>query len=791
MSFRFKFFSILGLSQVLLTLILTGAFVILVDKVKNEPQDKRAMEQAVQFKRELQFKEEKLNLFLSEIKRNQSLNSILMQGLYNRNILLYNLPLYQNLMKEHGISIFEIGDPAGKVYFRFHRPADFGDDKSGQALIINALQGKTASAMESGHSGLGLRLAAPFQSFTILIGHKVDDSFAAQIVGHESTQIAIFDKEILKAKSSKSVETFINTHGGINKIQNHSREKIENKFYYIIKLPYESHGLTKLNLEFLVLIDETDLQVATQQVWSYFILIIVLLTGVIFLVSFLFARDIIKAVKALNFAMANIDKDETSIVDLTRRDEIGQMASVFVQMKADLVNYQFHLQDLVNRKTDELQKTLNEIKELKMHQDGDYFLTSLLLKPLNNGNLHSDTVKIESLIRQKKVFNFRNKTAEIGGDLCLADEIVLRNEEYLVFVNADAMGKSLQGASGAIVMGTVFKSILQNTSDIRALQDKTPERWLRDCYNELHNVFLTFDGSMLVSAIIGVVHKKNGTLYYLNAEHPYVILYRNGIASFIDQDFYLRKIGVESESNQIKIHVIQLDPDDVIIIGSDGRDDILIPGENTSLMNEDEREILSHIEAGKGSLDKIQDSLLNRGEITDDLTLMRISFHPELKPLILSEEEDFQQRRLRKEAIHEYREGKINRAIELLELLHESHPQDLYTMRELFKLYLKNRQFEKAIPYCEKYLEQRPSDTEMYFLSSFAYKQIHDYEKAIDNGERVVLREPWHFKNLVNLSETYFLSKNASKGKVYLTAAEKIAPQHKLIEHLTEVYCNF
>ena len=39
-------------------------------------------------------------------------------------------------------------------------------------------------------------------------------------------------------------------------------------------------------------------------------------------------------------------------------------------------------------------------------------------------------------------------------------------------MNADAMGKSLQGAGGALVMGTVFKSIIQNTISVPSFQNK-------------------------------------------------------------------------------------------------------------------------------------------------------------------------------------------------------------------------------------------------------------------------------------------------------------------------------
>ena len=245
-------------------------------------------------------------------------------------------------------------------------------------------------------------------------------------------------------------------------------------------------------------------------------------------------------------------------------------------MKSELFSYQHHLEEMVESKTKELQLSLSEINELKVQQDGDYFLTSLLLKPLSNGNMKTDNIVIESLVRQKKNFQFRNKFSEIGGDLCAVNNIYLKEKKYTVFMNADAMGKSLQGAGGALVMGTVFKSIIQNTLSIPILQQKYPERWLKDCYQELQNVFVSFDGSMLISCVIGLICEETGVLYYINIEHPYVILYRDRRASFLDEDMHVRKIGVEQSDMRLKVNVFQLEHDDIVILGSDGRDDILI-----------------------------------------------------------------------------------------------------------------------------------------------------------------------------------------------------------------------
>jgi hypothetical protein len=51
---------------------------------------------------------------------------------------------------------------------------------------------------------------------------------------------------------------------------------------------------------------------------------------------------------------------------------------------------------------------------------------------------------VRSVSKQKKEFEFRGKKMEIGGDINIVDQIRIAGKDYLVFINADAMGKSIQ-----------------------------------------------------------------------------------------------------------------------------------------------------------------------------------------------------------------------------------------------------------------------------------------------------------------------------------------------------------
>jgi HAMP domain-containing protein len=548
MTIRQKLFLILGLSQVFLILALFGTFAILIQSVKNEPQNKRAEELSLAFEKELKDRQEFLKSILKESLQNGILKEKIQKSQWKREKFLeQDFSYIERLKTDYQLNILEIGDPKGKVFHRFHRPKDFGDDKIQQPIIRKALlENQISSTMEIGHSGMGLRAAGPISGGgTLLIGQIVDKDFASSIAKNKDIKIAFFQDEIPLAYSDSMIEEFLKIHN-LSTLQSGTQLKFQDKYYYVSKLPYNSEGLSQQKMNFIILIDETLLVSNINKIWLVFGFIAVFIFSCILSVSYFFSSNIIQAIKKLNHAMKNIENDESHTkIDLSRKDEIGEMGKVFLSMKEDITNYQNHLEQLVDDKTKELNVSLQEIKKLKELQDGDYYLTSLLLKPLSVARLQTENVKIESIIRQKKKFHFKNKTAEIGGDLCVANVIQLKGREYSVFMNADAMGKSIQGAGGALVLGTVFKSMITRTNEESIYADKYPERWLKDCFKELQNVFISFDGSMLLSAVFGLIDNELGTLYYINAEHPWMVLYRDDKAEFISSGNHIHKIGLQ------------------------------------------------------------------------------------------------------------------------------------------------------------------------------------------------------------------------------------------------------
>ncbi|HMV44332.1 MAG TPA: SpoIIE family protein phosphatase, partial [Leptospiraceae bacterium] len=357
---------------------------------------------------------------------------------------------------------------------------------------------------------------------------------------------------------------------------------------------------------------------------------IIFVTTVLVLITFprFFASSLVKPLNNLLGGVTKVNEGNLDIVvPIKVNDEIGFLSASFNSMVAsikqarrELQDYAENLEDKVAARTKEVQEKMEEVQKLKIQQDGDYFLTSLLAKPLFFNANRSSSIKTDFIIRQKKKFEFRNKSADLGGDICITGNLKFgtteRFKRYTMAMNGDAMGKSMQGAGGSLVMGVVINAIMSRSASNKRVMNTTPEQWLSELYYEVDSVFKSFNGTMVISATILLIDDETGEMYYFNAEHPFTILYRDACASFIETELRLRKLGQESEY-PFAVYKFQLMPGDVVILGSDGRDDIdLTPNDPIKTINEDENAILATVEEAGGNIYEIENILKTKGAIT-------------------------------------------------------------------------------------------------------------------------------------------------------------------------------
>jgi HAMP domain-containing protein len=461
-------------------------------------------------------------------------------------------------------------------------------------------------------------------------------------------------------------------------------------------------------------------------------------------VAFLMSRWISRPIVLLREGAERVkNRDYDTSIVINSNDELGILASTFNQMVEQVKDHARTLEDKVNARTAELQQTLEKVQALKSQQDADYYLTNLLASPLFKNYNRSKVIDTKFYIKQKKEFTFRTKAGELGGDMCVTGNLKFRGKRYTMFVNADAMGKSMQGAGGALIMGSVVNSIMARSASNKRDLDMEPDAWLYETYQEMQNVFLTFDGSMYVSCILGLIADETGMLLYFNAEHPGAVLYRNGRAEFIDEDVNMRKLGSQI-AGEYSIIRLQLEPGDVVVLGSDGRDDInLTPTGTARIINEDSNLFLRIVEESDADLARIVEGIQRRGEIIDDLSLIRIAYQPstavntsadhdpavalqEIVELMRSKRDEAALERLEQfpevtaGAMFLYyrglcleRLGRTNEALYFLEKAVTVDGRHLQAVKLLGNVYFKMGKYQEAAEALEKALEMKPDEEKL------------------------------------------------------------------------------
>lgn len=371
-----------------------------------------------------------------------------------------------------------------------------------------------------------------------------------------------------------------------------------------------------------------------------------------------------------------------------------------------------------------LSGSLEEIRALKQAQDGDYFLTARLVNPFmqQSGDALDARVVADFLVRQKKRFAFKKWKGEIGGDYCKLDKITLSEKEYVFFINADAMGKSLQGAGGVLVLASAFSALLERArTEPEGLQ---PEEWLGRTVGELNKLFLSFDGAMLVSLAMGLLDAATGTVYYVNLEHPRAVLVRDGKPSFFEPEMHGRKLGTSDIPIDFYLTVTQMFPGDTLLIGSDGRDDVVLEGQQEShaddpergerYINYDENRFLELVALHGTDIRTLERAIEQEADLVDDLSLLSLNYlGPVASPL--------------DNASYENR-------------LREARTK------------LRAKDFSGVLENLSELVALRPDRTDGMFSMVTALARTGEYSRARRLSRRIAWREPRHAKNLLQLA---------------------------------------
>ncbi|MCW7460827.1 SpoIIE family protein phosphatase [Leptospira limi] len=597
----------------------------------------------------------------------------------------------------------------------------------------------------------------------------------------------------------------------------HYRKDLDGLSHYVAYMTYDAKK--KINLE--VGFNYRDYRNYMHKSAKLELVILAIVMIVLLVVFPLFFRSaLVNPLYALLAGVEKVNQGNLEVeVPIKVNDEIGYLAESFNGMvssirdaRRELQDYAENLEEKVKERTKELQEKMDEIHRLKVQQDGDYFLTSLLAKPLFFNANKSENIRCDFFVHQKKTFEFRNKTGDLGGDICITGNLKLGKPDdfrrYTMVMNGDAMGKSMQGAGGSLVMGVVMNSIMARSAGNKRILNRTPEEWLTDVYEEVNAVFKSFSGTMVISATVMLIDEETGKVWYFNAEHPYSILYRDGKASFIESELKLRKLGLDSEY-AFEVQSFQLLPGDQLILGSDGRDDIdLTPDEDVRTINEDETMVLRFVEEADGDIYEVERLVKNSGDITDDISMLSVVFKSEKSPIhhtspkdeIANQPiddffdtpgDDWDEALTTVGAFEEgkalYQNGEIERAITVMKKAFLADPYNQKLNKFLGLVSYKGKEYDIAAKVLTEFLKENEGSGEYWYYLAMSEKKLGNYERALKAAQEALKYDPENFQNLINLADVSRLLGNVDRALTYVTRAQSIDPTNKNVVKLSKL----
>lgn len=251
---------------------------------------------------------------------------------------------YDRLHMYNGVSVFEILDQKGTVFYRAHNPEKSGDDKSGKPSVQSALSGKSIAGAEFGKSGIAIRAYTPLKKSGQIIGVLqvgIDNDFLQAVSNIIHSDIVIYQDNVMEATTLEEGDelTLMNQH--------------HEKAYTAFQSGKEIYSMRQAgdSAYFMPLYDATGLQVIGMigcykhiNILSDYInnsllsggIILLVTTLIVLAISFVigsyFANPLSRLTDVSQVLAAGDLTAKVSENDAKRGDEIGRLATSFDQM---------------------------------------------------------------------------------------------------------------------------------------------------------------------------------------------------------------------------------------------------------------------------------------------------------------------------------------------------------------------------------------------------------------------------------------------------------------------------
>lgn len=263
------------------------------------------------------------------------------------------------------------------------------------------------------------------------------------------------------------------------------------------------------------------------------ILGLAILTTIIFILSRRITSPLIRLSSAASqIAHGNMD---AKIPIVSRRDEVGTLASSFVSMQKDLKKYVKELTESVATQ----ERVQNELKIAHNIQQ------SIVPKRFD----------LPGSAQNIKIFGTLLPAREVGGDLYDCFKI---DETHTCFVVGDVSDKGVHAALIMAIVSTLLRGLSKDLCH--------PDEILKIVNKE---IIERNPSSMFVTLFCGILNNETGKFKYANAGHVPPVLLCKGSAPILLTDGTGVPLGIKADA-EFSWHNIKLKDDDKFFIYTDG-----------------------------------------------------------------------------------------------------------------------------------------------------------------------------------------------------------------------------
>ncbi len=259
-------------------------------------------------------------------------------------------PIYEELNKGIGLSVFEIGDSDGIVFLRGHNPEKHGDDKSQVEPIALALQGTASHGTETGSSGIAIRAFVPIKQGSKIVGTLqigFSDDFFESYKRVSTLRVDLFDLDKLLYTTASSTDFPVGTPisqfdpadmDNLKRAFSGEEQDVNQLDEYHYYLPIYEPTHTKIIGAFKLTYDLSAINGMIIRMMGINAVLLVLIIGIIIFMIITFNKTLSKPIKEFTQIINKMaDNDFTTILiendfALKQKDETGQLGRAIISL---------------------------------------------------------------------------------------------------------------------------------------------------------------------------------------------------------------------------------------------------------------------------------------------------------------------------------------------------------------------------------------------------------------------------------------------------------------------------